>query len=1191
MKKFWMAIWTFLKKPWVAWTLFFIALIVGIWLLSWVFEFIKNYRLYIILFLVVLWGLNNIRLQQKKNLDENGESEPEYTPEERALVEEEIQSGFLAAIKTLSRRRWYLFDFLFKRTEGDIPWFITLGMPGSGKTESLLNSDLNFPLELNDPKQSETYLSWRYSSAAAFLDLRGTTVAHNRETDNLKRAAWQDTLNLIEEYRYRKSFTGVVLSVSLEDLLNQSEEVLAVQAYHLSKALQDLEAAMGFQCPIYLQITKTDLLNGFKEFADLLNIEDQQQGIGFSLPNDVYPLRHFSKKFNVLIDALFRKILLNLHHEKNPQKAATAALFPSELQELKQRLERYLALVFESNQYRERSFLRGLFFVSAIFSPRVQQNLLQPYINEFGLRLRAPNYLINTRPSQLARSFYTRFVLAERNVYRFSYLTRQGFILRNGFIALVSLGLLSIFIYYYFESYDQNRSRVHALYQAAQKYAANLQQGGQSNLDQRNAQLRLLDEMDHVFQPKSDPRSMHWGLYQGQTMVAALDKFYLPVLQEQFLPIMLDNIQAVIHDPKSSSGDVYDFLRAYIMLGDHSHLDVNFISRLMDNQWDSLYASQPELHKLLTASMQSYFRHKTPPIKLEPDLIKYARDRLKDITPSEQIYSQLNSLSYGTNYSIVNSSLRDFNQIFVENEGITTIPPLFTLKGYTQDYEKKLNQLIESINDNDWVLDQKTKQVISPEQAQVIKQRVQTMYFNQYISLWKQSLYSLKIKSFTSLGAAHDVLTVLAQNDSPLESILRSVNENTALVPGDKTPPPNATKSMFDIKKASTTASRGTAGVKSMATTANVLKNSSAIVSAVKSSLTSKVRTPVGEAFYDLNRLTLGNDGGDVPFDQIQDAFIALNDYMNDIAGSADPVKAAYLAAAAHAIAAGGGAPAGGAPAGGKGAKEDPLTTLVKLANDSPEPVKRWLLDIVQNTWNIILQNSVVYLNEEWAITVYPQYETLYSGYPFNKNSLVDVDPLHLSEFIKKDGILSKFITTFLGPFINMNAAPWQLNTIDGATLPIGSLQKLYMMMQLQPAFFGGGKAGEDKQISIPFTITTIQLDNSLFMAQLKLGDKVSSSLHGPQIPEAMVWISDPNGSASLQFTATNRAVTNTGKHGVWAWLKLLDTAELSTRDNLTVSAKFTLYDKNVTYLLKTNGVVNPFNLPKLRAITLPENL
>jgi type VI secretion system protein ImpL len=1176
MKNFFSNLWKFFKKPWVLWTLLFIVLILLIWVLSWYVSFIRTYRVYVVLFLVVLWGINNIRLQQKKNLEEKIESDPEYTPEEQSLMEQEIRNGFLASIRTLPRHAWYSWRSIFKSPEGQIPWFVTVGAPASGKTTALLNSDLDFPVEFNDPKLPDNYGTWRYSVAAAFLDIRGGLLTHNRETDNLTRAAWKEVLNQIQKYRYQKSFNGIILSVNLEDLLHQSEEALALQAYHLSKALQDLEAAMGFQCPVYLQITKTDLLNGFKEFSDLLNLEDQQYGLGFSLPNDTFPLRHFSKRFNGLIDSLLSKLLLSLHHEKNAQKAAAAALFPSELQELKKRLERYLSLLFESNQYRERSFLRGLFFISAVFSAKVQQNLLQPYINEFGLKLRAPTYLINNNPNHLVNSVYKNFILEEQNVYRFSYLTRQAFIIRNGLIGLFTLALLSISVYFLFGSYEQNNVKLQQLHKDAQRYLSNLQHGAADNLEQRNIQLRLLDEMDNIFKPEQDPFSMHWGLYQGSTVSKALEKFYIPVLQEQFLPIMLDRIKQVIRDPSTSVGDVYDFLRAYIMLGDHSHLDADFVENLMNEEWESVYANQPALRQLLTISTSSYFQRTMPQIKLEPDLIHLARNRLKDISPSEQIYSQLSSLNYGKPYSIAGESLRDFNHIFDEQEAITQIPALFTMKAYSDAYKKEIDRLIRTINDNDWVLGEKVQRTITPEQAEIIKQRVQGMYLNQYVSVWRRSVYSLKLKSFKTLSEAHDFLNVLAQKNSPLETILKSLNENTILLPGDKIPPPNAAKSMFDIKKVSAGASKGTSGIKSMASAANIAKNADQIVGTVKNLTTSKERTPVGEAFYDLNRLTLVNEAdGEVPFNQIYDAIVVLNNYVHDVAGAADPIKAAYTVATEHA---------------GSAGSDDPIGTLIKLANQSPEPVKRWLLEIAKNTWTVILQNSVTYLNEEWAISVYPQYEEIFSSYPFNKNSMTDLDPQHLVDFLKKDGILDKFITTYLAPFINTNAAPWQLNNIDGSVLPIGSVSKLYAMIQLQMAFFGG-KGGDGKGITIPFTLTTVQLDNSLFMAQLKMGDKLYSSLHGPHIPESMNWIPDPNGSVSVQFTATNRAVTNTGKHGNWAWMKLLDTAELNNRDNLSFSAKFTLHDKSVTYLIKTSGPVNPFNLPRLRAITLPKNL
>jgi type VI secretion system protein ImpL len=1169
MKNFFIAVWKFLKSAWVLWTLLLLVLIAFVWFVFPYIPFLKNHRLLAILILVAIWGMHNFWLRYKKETQKEAQENKEYTPEQLAVAFQEIQNAFRTAIQAIPKIQINWFNLSPKI----LPWYVTLGVDDAGKTSALLNSGLPFPIELNDPKANTDYATWRYSQVATFLDVRGSLITHNRETDNLTGRVWNELLRLIQQYRYRKSFNGIILSIDVSSLLSQSEEILAVQTYHLSRALQDLEKVMGFKCPLYVQFTKTDILNGFKEFSDLLSIEEQQQGLGFSLPNDANPLQHVSAKFNALIDQLHTKALFALPHEKNVQKAATAALFPSELQGLKKRIERFFELLFEANQFRERAYLRGVFFTSAVFGPKAQQHLLQPYIHEFGLKLRAPNYLINSKAGNVILGMYQRFILAEKNVYRFSVVARREFFIRNGLILSAAGALFMSLLYFWSVSYEQNQLKLEQLNNHARHYLLALRSAA-TNLTQRKAQLLLLDEMDRVFDPAKDPSSLGWGLYQGNKITANLKDFYVPVLREQFVPVLMDDIKKTLRDPHTSLGMVYEFLRVYLMLGDKDRLQKDFVYGLLSNYWADVYHEEPELRNLLTNSLQGYLKYSVGSIKLEPNVISAARERLKDLSPSEQVYAQLLALGSGNTYSLIASFAQEFNQIFDAQHAITTIPILFTYQGYHEIFLKQLNPLMESINHNDWVLGVQRNKVLTPEQKEAIKQRVQSLYMNQYISTWKHVLSTIKIAPSSNLSQVQDKLTLLSQSNSIVESLLRVVNTNTILLKGDKELPPGATKSAITTKKVLAAASKGKSGAKSLASPKDAVKNIEKASSVAKSLNLGGGggRTPVGTAFYDLNQLTLSDgDDGASPFTSIHAELVALDQLISSITASSEAGKAAFTLAAQHA----------------QGGGEDAIGTMVKLANQLPEPVKSWFMDLAQGSWRMILGSGFGFINQQWASSVYPQYESLILAYPFNKNTPTEVDPDQLAAFLNKDGTLDKFITTYLAPFVNTTSTPWKLIVADGASLPIANLNKLYAWAQLRNVLFG---KGEGKQINVQFTVTPIQLDRTAFMAQLKVGDKTITALHGPQTSEGVTWIPDHNGVASLQMTALNYAVTNVVKNGMWAWFKLLETGQFSGTGS-TVNVKFDVYGKTVTYALKTPTTVNPFNLPALRALTLPSSL
>src|SRR5205814_2528385 len=77
----------------------------------------------------------------------------------------------------------------------DLPWYVFIGAPGSGKTTALVNSGLKFPLAERFGKSKVKGVGgtrncdWWFSDEAVFLDTAGryTTQESNEEAD---RSAW-----------------------------------------------------------------------------------------------------------------------------------------------------------------------------------------------------------------------------------------------------------------------------------------------------------------------------------------------------------------------------------------------------------------------------------------------------------------------------------------------------------------------------------------------------------------------------------------------------------------------------------------------------------------------------------------------------------------------------------------------------------------------------------------------------------------------------------------------------------------------------------------------------------------------------------------------------------------------------------------------------------------------------------------
>src|SRR5262249_39020130 len=119
--------------------------------------------------------------------------------------------------------------------------------------------------------------------AAPFRDTAGryTTQQSDRDVDA---AAWQSFLALLKKSRPRRPINGVLVTMSVSDLLQQSAAERESHARALRTRVQELYQTPGLRIPVYVLVTKSDLLAGFSEFFANYGKEERAQAWGFALP-------------------------------------------------------------------------------------------------------------------------------------------------------------------------------------------------------------------------------------------------------------------------------------------------------------------------------------------------------------------------------------------------------------------------------------------------------------------------------------------------------------------------------------------------------------------------------------------------------------------------------------------------------------------------------------------------------------------------------------------------------------------------------------------------------------------------------------------------------------------------------------------------------------------------------------------
>jgi hypothetical protein len=260
-----------------------------------------------------------------------------------------------------------------------LPWYVIAGEPGSGKTEAIRRSQAGFPPGLQDEFQGvggTINMNWWFTNFAVILDTAGRLIFEEVEPGST--SEWREFLGLLKKYRYNCPINGLLLTIPVESLIRDSLEEMERKAGKIARQLDVIQRELEVRFPVFVLVTKCDLINGFREFfEDLNDPRAQQQMLGWSNPAPLdAPFRPelLDRHLRTVTDRLNRRRLGLLLDPVATEPAHRRAdevdrlyEFPHSLAGLTPRLRRYLETIFVAGEWTSRPpFLRGIYFTSSM---------------------------------------------------------------------------------------------------------------------------------------------------------------------------------------------------------------------------------------------------------------------------------------------------------------------------------------------------------------------------------------------------------------------------------------------------------------------------------------------------------------------------------------------------------------------------------------------------------------------------------------------------------------------------------------------------------------------------------------------------------------------------------------------------------------------------------------------------------
>ncbi|MGQ9695124.1 MAG: type VI secretion protein IcmF/TssM N-terminal domain-containing protein [Thermodesulfobacteriota bacterium] len=291
----------------------------------------------------------------------------------------ELQNRWKEAIETL--RRSHL------RKYGNplyvLPWYLVIGESGSGKTTAISSARLSSPFAeytRTSGISGTRNCDWWFFEQAVILDTAGRwTIPVDEGKD---KEEWQRFLNLLIKYRKKEPLNGLIVTISADKLLSALPEVLEDDARNIRRRLEELMRVLGAKIPVYILVTKCDLIQGMAQFCDHLPPESLDQAMGHIKKDLTSPVGPFLEQAFQTISDHLRHLRIILLQQMSPSAIEPGfLLFPEEFTALKPGLKVFMEVAFRENPYQETPLLRGLFFSSG----RQEGTPYSHFLKELGL--------------------------------------------------------------------------------------------------------------------------------------------------------------------------------------------------------------------------------------------------------------------------------------------------------------------------------------------------------------------------------------------------------------------------------------------------------------------------------------------------------------------------------------------------------------------------------------------------------------------------------------------------------------------------------------------------------------------------------------------------------------------------------------------------------------------------------------
>ncbi|MCR9529771.1 type VI secretion system membrane subunit TssM [Vibrio alginolyticus] len=1124
-------------------------------------------RLVTILVLVLLWAICNVTKQHKQKVKEDesiqtllevdSQSDKEAASE-IDLMRERIEQAVKVVTKTHKG----------KRSLYDLPWYVLIGPPGTGKTTVLKQSGLEFPL--GDSLGSDSiagvggtrHCDWWFANKAVLIDTAGRYTTQDSQ-EKVDSKAWHGFLGLLKKYRTQRPINGAIVTISLASVMSQTRTERSLHARAIKSRLQELKNQLGMQFPIYVLLTKMDLVAGFNEFFADLSKEEREELFGFMFPREVDDERGvislFNKEFHGMLERLDARMLRILETEDDLDKRALIFEFPKQLRVLQANLDEFLAEIFAQNSFEEPALIRGVFMLSSVQEGLPVDKLMNESTNGLGLNRLALAKSQTGSHSYFVKNLFDKVIFKEQllGTVNRHYQKQSGWMRRGVYIGCTTLLLGASALW--FMSYKWNSQLIVDTNEQASHIDAMI---GAQSLDFEADIVSAVETLDKLMTLPLGKQSDYgdadsvkrFGLYQGDKVSQAANNAYSDALTQYYAPLLLDSLVSEMESNQQHREYLYETLKTYLMLFNPDKYQQDEVLAWFNFYFERQYPGElnADLRRRLLQHTQYLLGNDGQGFTYNTAAVTSAREVLTQMSLPERAYQRMKiqfSKSHVPSFRLTDvlgpKGLEQFERASGKplSQGISGF---YTYNGFHGIFQIQINRTVKSLMEENWVYGDDLKAHEIDQDSAI--QGVQSRYYQDYVNEWKTLIEDIQLKQAPSLELATEQARVLSGVERPIESLLRAIQKEVAL----------SKVSLSENQKAASEVAGKVAKVK-FSNTADRLDMYLPEENGFNVALPGK---EVESHFSEILRL------GEQDFDDIQQAMVNLRSYLSDLSSSGNNQKIAYKSILDGTV------------------TQDVAASFARAKELLPRPFNQWLGELSQESVKFAESGSKDHLNQLWVTQVVRPYQRTIAGrYPFEPNASREVRLKDFKRFFGYGGTLDAFFQEYLEPFVDTSKSRWRLEKEIGVRPE--TLMVFQRAQRIRQSFFES-----DNSLRVEFGMKPVYLDQHITRFVLELGGQDLVYKHGPARAKSLSW---PAGQDQTRIVFTppesKREIAHTYE-GEWGIFKLLDQSlkarPESRKDNIVM---IDLKGNKVQLELIPSSAINPFWSNEMERFRCPRTL